>query len=379
MISLQLGCMRALLLPLILVSPTLLATEVNDRQVAIPVRLGNPIAPDAPPREYKVIVTSDEDGTPTGYRMPLQMHVCADDQCRIVDVTMYWNALGYYERLECPPDAPLTRKEHDLFTDADYRKLDRILKNRQSILGTLPYEALVVKQPEPAEAVDGWSGATPQAVADAVVEGAAFTTWALWRWANGEIVPHLHAATCKQAAPAYTRRLLRSEELREVDFALRYLLTQSPTNTEFIEDAFHVLAKAREIEHVSLALDYVCRVASDQRQLHERLISLVRQMDGYTSRPILDYFTTQPELSIETLEALSAALKDMPYFAVHRILEMLAKEERSAKVEANIVHLLDHDNFFIARRAYKHLLKQTLDGGTRQKLTAFRKQYGNRL
>ncbi|MDZ7616244.1 MAG: AIR synthase related protein, partial [Patescibacteria group bacterium] len=160
--------MRTLLLPFLLVSQPLWAAEANDRQVVVPIRLGNPVTPDAPPQEYKVIATSDEDGTPTGYRLPLQVHVCVDNQCWIVQATMHWNAMGYYDRLECPPDAPLTRKEHDPFTDADYRKLDRILKNRQSILGTLPYEALVVKQPEPAETVDGWSGATPQAVAEAV-------------------------------------------------------------------------------------------------------------------------------------------------------------------------------------------------------------------
>lgn len=90
--------------------------------------------------------------------------------------------------------------------------------------------------------------------------------------------------------------------------------------------------------------------ATDQQKLHKRLVELARGMDGYTSRPILDYFTEQPELPAETREVLSAALEDMPYFAVHRILEMLAKNKQPAKVEANIVQLLDHDNFFIARR-----------------------------
>ncbi|MDZ7620007.1 MAG: hypothetical protein U1E05_23650, partial [Patescibacteria group bacterium] len=131
--------------------------------------------------------------------------------------------------------------------------------------------------------------------------------------------------------------------------------------------------------HVSLALDYVCRAASDPRQLHERLIALAREMDGYTSRPILDYFTAQPELPAETLEALSAALADMPYFAVHRILELLAKKEHTTQVEANVLGLLDHDNFFIARRAYEHLRKQSLGNGAQQKLAAFRQEHGDRL
>ncbi len=360
-------------------SPGSFAVKANEPRAAFSVELSNPVTPDEPPKRYKVFATTDPDGTPTGYNVRLQVHVCMDNQCRIVHLTMYWDALGYYQRIECPMNAPLTRMEHEVFTDADYRKLDRILKNRQSLLATLPYEALVVKQSEPAEGIDGWSGATPQAVADAVVEGAAFTTWVLWHYANGEIVPRLRTATCKRATPAYVRRLLQSEDPREADFALRYVLAQSPADNQYIDDALDVLGNTRQIEHVSLALDYVCRAATDQQKLHKRLVELARGMDGYTSRPILDYFTEQPELPAETREVLSAALEDMPYFAVHRILEMLAKNKQPAKVEANIVQLLDHDNFFIARRAYEYLQGQKNDNGVQEKLTAFRKQFGDRL
>lgn len=143
-------------------SPGSFAVKANEPRAAFSVELSNPVTPDEPPKRYKVFATTDPDGTPTGYNVRLQVHVCMDNQCRIVHLTMYWDALGYYQRIECPMNAPLTRMEHEVFTDADYRKLDRILKNRQSLLATLPYEALVVKQSEPAEGIDGWSAPRPR-------------------------------------------------------------------------------------------------------------------------------------------------------------------------------------------------------------------------
>lgn len=369
-----------LLLPLIWTAMGPVGTESAERPAGFSVSLADPVAPESPPRRYEVFVTSDGEGSPTGYRLTFQVNVCTDGQCRMVNITMYWDPLGYYQRLECPIDAPLTRREHDPFTPDDHQKLDRILKNRESILGRLPYEALVEQpQPEETENIDGWSGATPQTVADSVVEGAAFTTWTLWHWANGDIVPQLRASTVGRATPAFVRRLLRSEDSREVGFALRHLLEQEPSEERFVADVFHVLENTRQVEYVSLALAYASRVGSDERWLHRRLIESMGRMTIHTSRPIIDFFGAQPELPAETLEGLSGILERLPYFAVHRILLLLEDQERCPKVDANIARLLEHDDFFIARRAYEHLRKQTPDSSTQRKLDAFGRQYRDRL
>ncbi len=371
---------RTFLLALMFTAMGLIGAESSDRVTVVQVPLANPLGPALPPQRYDVVATSDEDGSPNGYHLSFEVHVCADQQCRMVNVTMYWDALGNYQRLECPLHAPLTRKQHDPFTPDDYRKLDRILSDRQSILGTLPFEGLVEQpQPEQVEDVDGWSGATPLTVADSVVEGAAFTTWTLWRWANGDIVPHLRASTQQRATPKFVRQLLRSEDHREAGFALRHLLEPCPSHEQFVDDAFEVLENTQHAEHVSLALDFVCRALSDERRLHERLIESICRMATHTSRPVIDYFAAQPELHAATLEGLSGALEQLPYLPVHRILQLLAKREGSPKIEADVARLLDHENFFIARRAYEHLTNQTPGAETRHKLDAFREQYRDRL
>ena len=119
---------------------TWLAVEAGDRTADFQVELSDPVAPTLPPRAYRVVQSCDENGFPAGYALTFTTHVCVDEQCRMVKVTMHWDALGYYERLEYPADTPLTKKKHVPFAAEDYAKLDQILKDRDSILGSQPLE-----------------------------------------------------------------------------------------------------------------------------------------------------------------------------------------------------------------------------------------------
>ena len=354
--------------------------DTGERVATYQIELSDPVAPDEAPRVYPLIATQDEQGQPAGYALSFETHVCVDEQCRMVHITMHWNALGYYQRLECPPQLPLTRKEHEPFTPEDYAKLDRILKDRESILASQPLEVLVqpMLQAENPE-IDGWSGATPQTVKDSVVEDAAFTTWTMWHWANGQIVPKLQELTERRVTPDYLRRLLRSEDRREVDFALRYLQKHPGSDEFMVEEIFLVLERS-DREHVALSLDLLDRAVGDRRQLHDRLIDAFARMSTNYSPMILDYFSTQAELPAETLEGLAAVLKNVPYFQVHLTLRLLdSKQFFSEKVEAGIASLLDHENFFIARRASEHLAEQTLSEAVQRRLEAFRQQHRSRL
>ena len=48
--------------------------------------------------------------------MGLINKVCLDDVCKLVEVTLYWDEIGYYKRLEYPKGKPLTKLEHEPFT-----------------------------------------------------------------------------------------------------------------------------------------------------------------------------------------------------------------------------------------------------------------------
>jgi hypothetical protein len=201
----------------------------------------------------------------------------------------------------------------------------------------------------------------------------------MWRWANGEIVPKLLRLTEQRCAPGYLHRLLRSEDTREVDFALNHVLEHHSSNDQFADDVFHIL-QTGERKHVALAIEFLGKAIKDTRRLHDRLVESCCRMNRNDSPMVLDYFAALPDLPEETLEGLTGVLDRLPYFQVHLILRMLDQREFfSAKAEADITSLLDSENFFIARRASEHLLRHELSDTTRRKLAAFREQNRDRL
>lgn len=355
-----------------------LARDAGWQQAHFDVELTDPVFPATPARPYRLVQFKDDNGFPAGYAMRVTTEVCTDKKCKIVEVTMYWNAVGDYERLECPPGNPLTKKEHVPFTAADYAKLDGILKDRESILARHSL-AFLAKPVEGDLGLDALSGATPLTVQESVVQDAAYTSWALWRWANGEIVQKLRSLTEQSCTLPYLKYLLNSQSRSYVDFALQHALDHRPLETQLLDDVLHVLENG-DRERISLSLRFLTGAAQDKQQLQARLIESYGRMKSMYSPMILDYLAAQRDLPRTTLEALTTRLDRLPYFQVHLILRLL--EERkffSKKTESDVVRLLDGDDFFIARRACEHLQKHDLSAEAKEKVNTFRERNRDRL
>lgn len=346
--------------------------------VPCPVELADPAFPERPVAVQRVVQFRDRNGFPMGYALRVVTEVCVDKKCQPVDVTLHWNALGYFERLECPPGKPLTKKEHVPFTAGDYAKLARILKDRDSILARQSL-AFLGQPLENLKGVDGLSGATPATVRESVVEHAAYTTWVLWRWANGELVGHLRRLTEQRCTPPYLQHLLRGGDRRGVDFALQYVLAHHAADPQFLDAVVHVLEHA-DREHSELSLRFVSGAVADKELRYGRLIEAYGRMKSTTAPLVLDYLAADPELPRATLEKLTTGLDRLPYFQVHLLLRLLEQRRFcSPQTEADVVRLLDAKDFFIARRASEFLSQQELSAAAKHKLAAFRERYRDRL
>jgi hypothetical protein len=352
--------------------------DAQPEKVVHKMELADPMAPSAPPSVHNVVQTKDRNGFPVGYALDIMTEVCMDKKCKVVEATIHWNAVGYYERLEYPPGKPLTKKEHVPFDADDYAKLDRILGDPNSILATHSL-AFLAKPVENDEGIDAWTGATPLTVQQSVVKDAAFTTWVMWRWANGEIVQKLRKLTEKSCTPRYLKHLLGSDDRRCVDFGLKYVMEHRSSDAQFVDDVFRILENG-DREHVVLSLRFVSGATKDKKRLHARLIESCCRMKSMYSPIVLDYFAGERDLHPTTLEGLTAHLDRLPYFQIHLILRLL--EQRtffSEKTESDISRLLDGDDFFIARRACEHLMRQELSSETEKKVDEFRKRNRDRL
>jgi len=353
--------------------------EENAQQEVHSVLLANPALPGAAERSYNVVLSKDANRFPCEYSLTFETPVCMGNQCRPIEVTMTWSATGRFKRLSHPPGKPLTKNEHEPFTQADYKRLDGILKISDSVLAK--WNPAAETHPQIAGSdIDAVSRPTPITAKGSVVPGAAYTTWALWQWANGPIVHKLLAITEKYCTAEYLNHLLvRQDSAEETDFALARVIEHHSGDPRFVESAYHVLEHGGR-NQIRASLTFLTSAVNDRETLNARLIESCSRIRPTDIPIILEQFADQPELSAATLEGLTGKLGQFPYYPVHLILNMLEKRKLSSpKTIADVTGLLESDNFFIARRAYEHLTSLNLDTETKRKVEAFRARHSDRL
>ena len=352
------------------------------------IQLTDPVYPKKPKKEHSLTAYSDEQGFPSGYSMELINEVCLDGVCKLVEVTMYWDAIGFYQNLEYPEGKPLTKVEHEPFVPADYEKLDSILKDRDSILDDHELGFLASekddKSPEGEEDdeyqdVDGVSKATPGAVKEAVVKDAAWTTWVLWKYANTELVTIMQEMTKSRISHKFLQHLLDSKNWQKIEFVLNHLLEQKPVAPQYIDKVAEVMPTAG-IDHIELAIEYLQQASPDKNTCYRKLISALPELNGYNSALVIELLESDEQLENGILEQLAANIGNQEYYLIHLALRLIeGREFFSNAIEADIVKLLEIQDFFIARRASDFLSNQKLSASAKEKLDAFRVKHADRL
>ena len=357
---------------------TFSAPDARWEKVVFEVRLSDPVYPERGAITHQAVQLRDRDGFPTGYALPVTAEVCTDKKCYQVEVTLHWNLAGDFARLEYAPGNPLTKKEHEPFTPADYANLDAILKDRESILAR--HSLAFLANPDAAKpGVDALAGATPESVREAVVPDAAYTSWVLWRYANGEVVPQLMRRTEQSCTPEFLCRLLEAPDRQAARFGLQYVLKHHPADGRYLEAVLRAIEQG-DPETIGLGLRFVSGAVPDRERRQASLVATFGRMKSRHSPLLLAYLSTERELSPATLEGLAARLGPLEYYQVHLTLSLLEQRGFSSpEAEAAVAQLLEGRDFFIARRAYEHLTRQAPGEATARNLEAFRERYRDRL
>jgi len=327
----------------------------NIRRVDYELELIDPLHPDLPAQSWMVQLALNDCGFPQEYRLHLLTGVCPDRVCQLLKATLIWDAAGNYLRLEVPPHAPLTKINHDLFLPGDYARLDRILKDKTSALGTYPLNYFNAMPDSGVNNVDGVTSATMKSVQDAVVPGAAYTSWVLWRWVNGEAVDKLRDLTRRHVSVEYLKHGLMSGNENLAEFSLEHMLANRITSPELTESALRLLMKG-EGESRRLALQYLLAAQDGGEQVCGRMVELIG-VDAQTTRLALNFFEALPKADLLIWEQMAGRLKQVEaYQDVNRMLNLLEKHAgESEPVRRRAAELLDSENRFIVRRAREFL------------------------
>ena len=140
---------------------------------------------------HSVRLLSTANGNPLLFFSDLQTPVCADGECKLASIKVYWNLLGNYVGYGISPNYPLTKYEHELFDNNDYAKLHQLLLDNNSVLKRRKISELVDQVPaenyKPGFGkVDGMSGATKKEIKESVVDGGLYSCYTLWHIIHGE-------------------------------------------------------------------------------------------------------------------------------------------------------------------------------------------------
>ncbi|AYN66701.1 hypothetical protein D1013_04545 [Euzebyella marina] len=140
----------------------------------------------------------DSSGTIIIYVSDISTPVCADGDCRLMDIRFYWTLLGGYAGFDSYQQSPLTKHDHDEFVYADYLKLHQLLLDDNSILKRRKVDELVKKpQVSENENVDAVAGATIKEVKESVVSGALYSCYTAWHIVHGVVKNQIRELTVK--------------------------------------------------------------------------------------------------------------------------------------------------------------------------------------
>ena len=321
--------------------------------------LTDPLNQDSAPESYDVIQLLDKDGLAAGYRMNLITGVCPRGICEVMHVTVYWDVLGNFDRLEPYPDSPLSKQDNEVFTTNDYTRLSRILKNKRSILKEYTIEWFV-KEKESQEETDGVSGATDLSAASEVVEGAAYTTWVLWHWVNGEVVEQLQERTRQSETPKLLQRLLLGGQPEEIQYAVERLKMTEEGLADPLEATVFRALQTADNHTARLLIHYLGSVGFEPESLHVKLAEAAGLSEDNPQREIMAFLQQEKDLSAAALEILAKNLPDFSYMGVHIALSIFERyPELPEAVAGQVERLTQSGNAFIARRAREHMNQQT--------------------
>ncbi|MBK1875328.1 hypothetical protein [Pelagicoccus mobilis] len=313
------------------------------------------------------------------YYLDAESVFCADGECSIVNVRIFWDSLGYYDRFELEPGVELEKAEGAPFTAEDYQRLHEILGERDSVLKDVKREDIKNHEAELIEDPHATSGATPEMFEGAAVEGAAWTSYTLWHWANGELSKRARALTTSLSDRDDLHAYLKSGDVRAKSFALEEMRTRNINDTHSMEIAVTALLHTPR-ETSKLALRYFDSAPSSDR--NKAYASLFES--GSTEQRVLilnSLLDSESLPSPSLLKSFTRHLLDLKnYQEVDLLLRLLQREEPpSTQAIDKVAQLLNTDNFIFARRAFWFLSDVKIPSEYLPRVDAFAQRHQSRL
>ena len=263
----------------------------------------------------------------TFYEANLNMAICDDKLCAILVLKMYWDLAGNYARFDTLPGKPLTKFDHKRFSDTDYQKLDMILADGNSMLRVLQKEDLVDKSIQvKATTVDAVTGATPETIRNAVVEGAVYSSFSLWHYTNDSIKDLIRDHTKSIYSEEIASQMLNSRNYETQLYALKQLSSKEYSmNFDALCEVMH-----KSIPMVKAYIITKLPLPFEAKEQNRKLAAVFPDLDSYSKSVMLNRITGDPELT-KIFSPLMLNIKSLN----NRQMEQLLAAGKKYKIRSN--------------------------------------------
>jgi hypothetical protein len=296
-----------------------------------------------------------KDSIPLHYFKDIITEVCFESECRLLDVTVYWNITGRYLGFELPQGEYLSKYDHEPFVNEEYERLNELMASPNLPLGNISFEKLIELPEANEESVDGVSGATTPEVSKMVVKGAAYTTYTLWNIVHGPTMDLVVSLTEEQLNPDLLNLVLKSLDITDRVWALNRIdqntelspkLTSSLLDIIFGGDFFLAYSAVNAIKSTHLN--------SDAMQI--ALFSSYQKVDHSIKKMIIEKLMESPHLSNEVVESSRTLLNTLNGQQLKSFLKLYSHfEVNDLETCQAIAEVLKNENQFISKQAYKFL------------------------
>jgi hypothetical protein len=287
--------------------------------------------------------------------------VCISGKCKMIRVWIFWNGAGNYLGHQIISGEPLTKSDHTLFVDADYTKLDNILKDSTSILKRLKQEELIIV-PENRELlkVDGYTAATQPTLAEVVVKDAVYTCHTLWHTVYGPVQQKIFEILESRISSDYLALLFENKSPYYNLLAIGFVQKYPDFHQQFYPEIIRCIQSGND-NLASKALNYFRQEFLKDEAIQNQIVNVIPFVTAQRKNDILWRLSEVGKINdnpvLELLEMVEK--KQIGVGSINLVLRLIQPEQISNnhEISIQIQNLAKSENAYVKNLVNKHLNK----------------------
>ena len=288
-----------------------------------------------------LFINRSSEDHPISYFREIATGVCLDNECRPLNIIVYWTITGRFLGFELPEGEFLSKTDHEKFNEKEYQDMNRMVSNQNSILANFSIKDLTVPVTDAdtaGEKIDGVSAATKASILDYCVEGAVYTTYTLWHIIYGETRTKIIEITESMLSPELLTMIMDSQNILDKKWGLTHA-RKFWQSSEIQQQIFDIIEN-QDLQLIDMAMNVIPISSLESSDLQIRLYSYYHQSDNTVKRKILKKF--------QMVTHLSDSIK-------YQFIKNFDSDNRLAE---DVLDLLMDENMMVAYKTYNYLREQ---------------------